>query len=117
MSNPCTYCRSPQTDSAALCHICTDDLGRLLRGARVLADELCATPEGRGSEALDQLATTVRFWGGSVAQLADDWRTPDRNDTASWLIAQLPSIRRHEFSSTMLSNMIMATHHAVSVAA
>lgn len=137
----CTSCTRPATDAAAICHICTDEAARLLRGARVLIVELRTTiakldrrtPPGltasghersliydvHAARVLSDFADCIRGWASSVGKLEGlsspitAWATPDRNDTASWLVAQLPVIRRHEFAATMLADLRRHTARAL----
>ncbi len=132
MINLCVYCHKPQTDAAALCHPCTEELGRLLNGARALADELkinmakldrtgtktSSAPFRRplpislpAAEVLWDLASTITTWERSIQLMADlpaalkPWRTSDRNDTIAFVVATLPTVRRHEFAGQMLVDL------------
>lgn len=134
-SNPCTSCHKRQTDQAWLCHICTSEAGRLLRGARALVEELrvnvakldrTAINVGSHSqafarplpinlpaaEALWQIGRTLAVWERSV-QLLPEIRSsvstvdghPSRNTSADFLISALPIIRKHEFAGQLLADL------------
>jgi hypothetical protein len=141
-SNPCTYCRKPQTDAASLCHLCTSEASRLLRGVRALADELRVTvtkldktaifagPRSQtfarplpinlpAAEILWRLGSTVVTWERSIRLLPEISKgqivvfATDQNGSADFLVAHLPAIRKHEFAGQLLVDLKKATSDAL----
>lgn len=142
MTNPCACCDKPQTDAAALCHLCTAEAVRLLRGTRALADELgvnvakldrtmtvpASRPFGHpiplslpAAEVLWRLAATIVTWERAVRLLPDlpkampAWKTPDRNDSAAWLAAAMPTVRRHAFAGQLVADLRRAWADALRI--